>query len=222
MCGFRPDDIFCSRVCCSQAINNAIKLKEANPDMEIAILYRDIRSYGMHELHYRKAREMGVTFIHFDVDKKPEVSQENGKLTVKVLDKNLNREIVLEPDWLVLSAAIRPQADVDDFASRLKLPLTQEKFMMEAHMKLRPVDLVNEGMYLCGLAHSPKTRQSIAGQGTCPGADHPATFDGGRNFICGRPRSALPVLPASARTMCHVLMKAWLTSKQQPVRGAVF
>ena len=157
------DNLYCSRVCCTQAINNAVRLKEADPATEVAILYRDIRSYGMHELEYRKAREMGVLFIHFDADKKPEVTLENGKLSVKVLDKSLNREISLSPDWLVLSAAIRPQADAAEFASLLKLPLTQEKFFMEAHMKLRPLDFVNEGMYLCGLAHSPKTiGESIA------------------------------------------------------------
>jgi heterodisulfide reductase subunit A-like polyferredoxin len=151
------EHLYCSRVCCSQAINNAIKLKESNPGIEVYILYRDIRSYGMHELQYRKAREMGVTFIHFDVAKKPEVTQSEGKLQVKVIDKALNREIILNPDLLILSAAVRPQADVDEFAATLKLPLTQEKFVMEAHMKLRPLDLVNEGMYICGLAHSPKT-----------------------------------------------------------------
>ncbi|MDD5701011.1 MAG: FAD-dependent oxidoreductase, partial [Dehalococcoidales bacterium] len=152
-----PEHLYCSRVCCTQAINNAIKLKEANPDIDISILYRDIRSYGLHELQYRRAREMGVTFIHFDSAKKPVVSLENGSLQVKVTDKALGREITLKPDMLVLSAAIRPQPDAEEFASKLKLPLTQEKFIMEAHMKLRPLDLVNEGMYLCGLAHSPKT-----------------------------------------------------------------
>jgi heterodisulfide reductase subunit A-like polyferredoxin len=151
------EHLYCSRVCCGQAIENAIRLKEANPEVEVAILYRDIRSYGMHELQYRQAREMGVLFIHFEPDKKPEVALENGKLSVKVMDKNLSCEVLFKPDLLVLSAAIRPQADAPDFASKLKLPLTQEKFFMEAHMKLRPLDFVNEGMYLCGLAHSPKT-----------------------------------------------------------------
>ncbi|MFH1032389.1 MAG: FAD-dependent oxidoreductase [Chloroflexota bacterium] len=152
-----PEHEYCSRVCCSQAVNNAIRLKELDPAMDVTILYRDIRTYGMHELQYRKAREMGVTFIHFDAEKKPEVTLESGKLGVKVMDKALGREISLKPDLLVLGAAIRPQSDANDFASRLKLPLTQDGFVMEAHMKLRPLDLVNEGMYLCGLAHSPKT-----------------------------------------------------------------
>jgi heterodisulfide reductase subunit A-like polyferredoxin len=162
--GSREEEhLYCSRVCCSQAINNAIKLKEANFEMEVFILYRDIRSYGLHELQYRKARELGVTFIHFDADKKPEVTLEDGNLQIKGMDKALNREISLNPELLALSAAIRPQEDAEDFAANLKLSLTQDKFVMEAHMKLRPLDLVNEGMYVCGLAHSPKTMsESIA------------------------------------------------------------
>ncbi len=151
------EHLYCSRVCCNQAIENAIRLKESNPGIEVVILYRDIRSYGMHELRYRQAREQGVLFVHFDIINKPEVTLDKGKLGLKVMDKTLGCEVQFNPDLLVLSAAIRPQADAHEFASKLKLPLTQEKFFMEAHMKLRPLDFVNEGMYLCGLAHSPKT-----------------------------------------------------------------
>jgi len=151
------EHLYCSRVCCNQAIENAIRLKESNPGIEVVILYRDIRSYGMHELRYRQARELGVLFVHFDIINKPEVTLDKGKLGLKVMDKTLGCEVQFDPDLLVLSAAIRPQADAHEFASKLKLPLTQEKFFMEAHMKLRPLDFVNEGMYLCGLAHSPKT-----------------------------------------------------------------
>jgi heterodisulfide reductase subunit A-like polyferredoxin len=151
-----PDHLYCSRVCCNQAIQNAIKLKEIDPETEVTILYRDIRAYGLHELEYRKAREMGVTFIHFELEKKPEVSEENNSIKVKVLDKAIHQELTLNPDLLILSAGIRPQSDADEFASRLKIPLTQDGFIMEAHMKLRPLDLVNEGVYVCGLAHSPK------------------------------------------------------------------
>jgi heterodisulfide reductase subunit A-like polyferredoxin len=158
------EHLYCSRVCCNQAINNAIKLKEINPDMDVSILYRDIRSYGLHELQYRKAREAGVIFIHFDASNKPAVDLESGNLKIKVHDKTLDREITLEPDMLVLSAAIRPQPDAEEFASNLKLPLTQEKFIMEAHMKLHPLDMVNEGMYLCGLAHAPKTMSESISQ----------------------------------------------------------
>lgn len=150
------DHMYCSRVCCTQAVNNAIKLKENNPDTEVYVLYRDIRTYGMKELLYRRARDLGVTFIRFDEDKKPEVTRSDGKLEIKVYDTVMAADIRLEPELLVLSSAIRPQPDAEELASKLKLPLTQDKFFMEAHMKLRPLDFVNEGMYLCGLAHSPK------------------------------------------------------------------
>ncbi|MDO8568546.1 MAG: 4Fe-4S binding protein, partial [Dehalococcoidales bacterium] len=96
-------------------------------------------------------------FVRYDEKSKPEVTQASGKLAVKVFDTTLGSDIILEPDLLVLSSAIRPQPDAPEFAQRLKLPLTQDKFYMEAHMKLRPLDFVNEGMYLCGLAHSPKS-----------------------------------------------------------------
>ncbi|MDY6893581.1 MAG: NAD(P)-binding protein [Chloroflexota bacterium] len=149
--------MYCSRICCTQAVTNAIKLKDKNPETEVYVLYRDIRTYGMNELKYREARDKGVTFIRFDVEQKPEVEQVDGKLTVKVFDSVLGTNIIIAPDILVLSAAVRPQPDAVEFSSKLKLPLTQDGFYMEAHMKLRPLDFVNEGMYLCGLAHAPKT-----------------------------------------------------------------
>lgn len=148
--------MYCSRVCCTQAIKNARKLKEKNPDTDVYVLYRDIRTYGMHEINYKEARDNGVTFINYDIEHKPEVVEENGGFKLRVHDLNLRTDIVLEPDMLVLSAATRPQPDVEELASKLKLPLTEDRFFMEAHMKLRPLDFINEGMYLCGLAHSPK------------------------------------------------------------------
>ena len=151
-----PEHLYCSRVCCNQAINNSIKLKEIFPGIDVFILYRDIRAYGMHELQYRRARELGVNFIRFDTTREPEVSQDRGNLQIKVLDKSLNKELILHPDWLILSAAVRPSQDIEEFSAKFKLPLTQDKFIMEAHMKLRPLEVVNEGVYVCGLAHSPK------------------------------------------------------------------
>jgi len=156
--GSREEEhMYCSRICCGVAVKNAIKIKELNPETEVYILYRDIRTYGMNELKYREARTKGVTFVRFDVDRKPEVQDENGKLSVKVFDSVMGTDILLEPDFVVLSSAIRPQPDAAQFASKLKLPLTQDGFYMEAHMKLRPLDFVNEGMYVCGMAHAPKS-----------------------------------------------------------------
>ena len=156
--GSREEEhMYCSRICCGQAVKNAIKIKDENPNTEVYVLYRDMRTYGMYELKYKEARDRGVTFIRYDIERKPEVTEEDGKLKVKVFDLSLGVDIMLQPDLLVLSSAIRPQPDAEEFASKLKLPLTQDKFYMEAHMKLRPLDFVNEGMYLCGLAHSPKS-----------------------------------------------------------------
>lgn len=156
--GSREEEhMYCSRVCCDQAIKNAIKLRDSNPETEVYVLYRDIRTYAMKELKYREARDKGVTFIRFDPETKPEVDEDGGKLNVKVFDSVLGTHIQMQPDILALSSAIRPQPDAEEFASRLKLPLTQDGFYMEAHMKLRPLDFVNEGMYLCGLAHAPKS-----------------------------------------------------------------
>jgi heterodisulfide reductase subunit A-like polyferredoxin len=110
----------------------------------------------MKELDYQEARNRGVLFIRYAPDNKPEVNESDGKLKVKVFDPVLDDELSITADKLILSAAVRPQDDAHEFASKLKLPLTADGFYMEAHMKLRPLDFVNEGMYLCGLAHSPK------------------------------------------------------------------
>ena len=156
--GSREEDhMYCSRICCGQAVKNAIKLKDKNPEIEVYVLYRDIRTYGMNELKYQEARGKGVTFIRFDVDGKPEVKEDNGKLSVEIFDPVIGAGIHLEPDLIALSSAIRPQSDAAKFSSKLKLPLTQDGFYMEAHLKLRPLDFVNEGMYVCGIAHAPKS-----------------------------------------------------------------
>jgi heterodisulfide reductase subunit A-like polyferredoxin len=147
---------YCSRVCCSQAIKNALKLKEINPEIKVSVLYRDIRSYGFKEIHYRKAREAGVNFLRYDMEAKPEVKADNGKVTVVVKDDIFDSSIQLAPDYLVLSAAIRPHPENERLATTFKLPITLDGFFLEAHMKLRPLDFASSGMFLCGLAHSPK------------------------------------------------------------------
>ncbi len=154
---------FCSRICCTEAVKNALKLKEMNPDVNIYILYRDIRTYGFNELYYKEAREKGVIFVRYEVDRKPEVNVEDGKIKVKIFDEILNREILLNPDYLILSAGIHPRPDCEELAAKLKLPLNADKFFLEAHMKLRPLDFSNEGFFMAGLAHSPKfINESIA------------------------------------------------------------
>jgi len=155
--------MFCSRVCCSGAIKNALRLKELDPQISVTILFRDIRTYAFSELFYRKAREKGIMFVRFDLDRRPVAEKADGRIRVKAFDEVIGREIEFDPDYLVLSAGIRPNPLSEELATRLKVPLTVDGFYLEAHMKLRPLDFSNEGMYLCGLAHSPKLiNESIA------------------------------------------------------------
>jgi heterodisulfide reductase subunit A len=155
---------YCSRVCCGEAVKNALAIKEKNPAADISILYREIRTYEYKEEYYRKARDLGIKFIHFPDDKYPDVSETNGKLAVKVFDTVLDRELSLNPDLLVLSAATVPDKENNHRLSQmLKASLNEDDFFMEAHIKLRPVDLANEGIFVCGLAHSPKyTEENIS------------------------------------------------------------
>jgi heterodisulfide reductase subunit A-like polyferredoxin len=146
---------YCSRLCCSAAIKNALKIKEANPRADVFILYRDIRTYGLLEEYYTRARRAGVLFIRYDLEKKPLVTLEKGALQVTVSDPALGEAVTLHPQLLILSSAIVPREN-EELAALMKLQRTQEHFFLEAHAKLRPVDLATEGMYLCGLAHSPK------------------------------------------------------------------
>ena len=146
---------YCSRICCSVAIKNALALKEKNHEASIYILYRDIRTYGLLEHYYEKARKKGIVFIRYEVEKKPAVELKEGNITVRVHNFLLKREMILTPDMVVVSTAIKAQEN-EELATMLKVPLTQEGFFLEAHMKLRPVDFATVGIYLCGLAHSPK------------------------------------------------------------------
>jgi len=162
--GSRDDERpYCSRVCCSEAVKNALKIKEINPKTNVFVLYRDMRTYGFRESYYSKARQMGVIFIRYEEDKKPQVVKQNGALKVSLVDPILNRPVTINADLLVLSAATIPHPENKDLAQMLKVPLDQDNFFLEAHMKLRPVDFATEGVFLCGLAHSAKSiEESIA------------------------------------------------------------
>jgi heterodisulfide reductase subunit A len=147
---------YCSRICCTTAIKNALKVKEKDPDARVYILYRDIRTYGFREDYYRKAAEMGIVFVRYDVDFKPKVKVERGRLNVSAKEPNLDGDLKLEPDIVVLSVANVPDPHNEDLSKSLKVPLSKDGFFLEAHMKLRPVDFATEGVFLCGSAHSPK------------------------------------------------------------------
>ncbi|HUI82834.1 MAG TPA: FAD-dependent oxidoreductase [Candidatus Binatia bacterium] len=148
---------YCSRVCCSEAIKNALKIKALSPETYVYVLYRDIRTYGFKESYYTDARKRGVVFVRYDASSKPEVSQNGRGLNVCVVDQTLNMPLKISADLVVLSAGIHPNEGNREIAQFLKVPLNSEGFFLEAHMKLRPVDFMTDGVFLCGLAHSPKT-----------------------------------------------------------------
>lgn len=151
------DRPYCSRICCTDAIKNAIKVKEKHPDAQIFILYRDMRTYAFRETYYEKAREMGIVFVRYDKDKKPKVSKGKRSLDIETYDMILNEKLLLHADYLVLSSAIIPREGNSTLAKHLKVPLNADNFFLEAHVKLRPVDFATEGIYLAGMAHSPKS-----------------------------------------------------------------
>jgi heterodisulfide reductase subunit A len=147
---------YCSRICCSEAVKNALRIKELSPETNIYVLFRDIRTYGFRESYYTKARQQNVVFMRYDEDRKPEVSKNRNGLQVEVFDQTLKMPIEISADLVVLSAGIVADEGNETIAKFLKVPLNKEGFFLEAHMKLRPVDFATDGVYLCGLAHSAK------------------------------------------------------------------
>jgi len=153
-----PNHPYCSRLCCSEAIKNSLLLKKRYPCLDITILYRDIRAYGFREDYYREAKEKGVKFLPFQPDRPPRVTAAKRRpLSVRVWDGLLNKEIALAADLVILSAGIEPPADNVRLSKQLSIPLTLEGFFLEAHQKLRPVETATDGIFLCGLAHYPKS-----------------------------------------------------------------
>jgi heterodisulfide reductase subunit A-like polyferredoxin len=147
---------YCSRVCCSEAIKNALKLKELNPAGDIVVLYRDIRSYGFQEEYYQQARRAGVVFLPYEPEDKPVVRRDGDGLKVQAAAPVPGGRVEIPADLVVLSTGIAP-ADNQALAQLLRVPLNQDGFFLEAHAKLRPLDFAADGLYLCGLAHSPRT-----------------------------------------------------------------
>ena len=150
-----PERPYCSRICCSSAIKNALKIKELNPSARVHVLYRDIRTYGMLEAYYTKARQAGVIFTRYDLDGKPEVAEQDGKLEIRFLDPFIGKMVQLSPDLLILSAAIVPRENAA-LSNLFKVQRNLDGFFLEAHMKLRPVDFATEGIFMAGMGHSPK------------------------------------------------------------------
>ncbi len=158
---------YCSRVCCNAAIKNAIKLKESNPEVEVYILNKDIVTYGFAEHHYTIARKLGITFLKYDGEPSIELSGNNP--SIKFIDSLLKEEIMLSPDMIVLSTGIVPGKDNQLLSSLLNIPLDQDGFFKEANTKFRPVD-VTDGIFVAGLAHSPRNVKEAIAQGLAAAA----------------------------------------------------
>ena len=159
--GCRNDDRnYCARVCCSGAMKNALKMKALKPEVEIYVLFRDIRTYGFREDYYREASNQNVKFIRFEPDDKPQLEslEQGGRSFIRVtaFDAILGRKLELDVDAIVLAAAVIPAAGAAELARMFKVPLGPDGFFQEAHAKLRPVDFAAEGVYLCGTAQYPK------------------------------------------------------------------
>ncbi len=150
-----PGRPYCSRVCCTHSVESALRLKELNPDMNIYVLNRDIRTYGEREYLYKKAREAGIMFIQFSTDAKPVVRSADQCLEIEIMDPILGRPLVLEADLLTLATAIVPYRD-ERLAQFFKVPLNEDGFFVEKHAKLGPSEFATDGVYLCGMAHYPK------------------------------------------------------------------
>jgi heterodisulfide reductase subunit A-like polyferredoxin len=150
-----PERPYCSRICCSIAVKNALKIKDLNPQARVHVLYRDIRTYGMLEAYYTKARQAGVLFTPYELDRKPEIAEQDGRLWVRFLDPFVGKKVKISPDLLILSAAIVPREN-EALANLFKVQRNLDGFFLEAHMKLRPVDFATEGIFMAGMGHSPK------------------------------------------------------------------
>ncbi len=167
--GCRQEDRnYCARICCSQSIKNALKLKEKNPEMDIYILFRDIRTYGFREDYYREAADKDIKFIRFEPDDKPlvEAVEEDGQrlLRVTVPDPILGQRLAIDTELVALAAAVIPSAATGAVAGQFKVALSPDGFFKEAHVKLRPVEFGTDGVYLCGAAHYPKFIQETINQ----------------------------------------------------------
>jgi len=168
--GCRNEDRnYCSRICCSGSVKHALKLKEINPDMDVYILFRDVRTYGFKEDAYREAADKGVRFIRYVPESKPEVKpgkSEDGRSVLKVTaaDYILGKKLEIDADAVVLAAAIVPSEETKEISQLFKVTLSPDGFFKEAHVKLRPVEFATDGVYLCGLAHYPKFIQETINQ----------------------------------------------------------
>lgn len=161
---------YCSRICCTKTMKLALKLKEINPDASIIVMYRDIRTYSFNEDYYREARAKGVIFVRYQVEQKPVVTKGASGLQVTATDHIMGHDLSVDADLVVLAAAVVPPTTNQNLSQLFKVPLNPDQFFQEVHMKLRPVDFASDGVYMCGLAHGPKTIEESIIQGKAAAA----------------------------------------------------
>ncbi len=166
---------YCSRVCCTSALNNALAIKASSPDTNVYVLYRDMMAYGLGEDLYRTARDAGVMFVRFDVDEKPEVTESGSGLNVKVKSVELPLDLEIDVDLVALSSPVIAAAGNRELSEMMKVPADEYGFFLEAHVKLRPVDFATAGIFVAGMCHYPKLVDEAISQG-CAAAGRAATI----------------------------------------------
>ena len=215
---------YCSRVCCTTAVKNALELKRRWPDARIVVFYRDMRTYGFREAAYREAREKGVLFIHYEPEQPPQLLDSGGKMRLKAREPSLGRDLVLEPDLVVLAAPAVPRADRGELSELLRVPLNADGFFLEAHMKLRPVDFASEGLFLCGSAHAPKFISETISQATAVAGRAASILSRKKMPVGGQIAWVDPDQCISCMTCVHVcpyMAPQVGTSNKAEVQGAV-
>jgi heterodisulfide reductase subunit A2 len=157
------DQMYCSKVCCTHSVQSAITLKMENPERNVYILYRDMRTYAQREALYKQARKLGIIFINYELHGKPKVTENGQDIDVEVWDHVLHRPLKIKADMVILATAIRPKEDAAELGKLYKVPVDGHGFFQEAHAKLKPVDFSTDGMFVAGLAHYPKpVEESVA------------------------------------------------------------
>jgi heterodisulfide reductase subunit A len=154
---------YCSRVCCTQAVKNALKLKELRPEVEVYVLYREVRTYGFREAYYQAARDAGVVFLRYELPEKPQVQADERGLQVRLVEPVTGQALTLNADLLVLSVGLEAEEE-GNLAGRLGVALNGDGFFQEEHAKMKPLDLGKGGLYVAGLAHSPRFLEETIAQ----------------------------------------------------------
>jgi len=223
-----PAERYCSRICCTTALKNALTLKQRQPESQVVILYKDIRTYGFKEKLYTQARDCGVLFVRYDDDHKPLVDANGEALIVEVWDQILDRQLALRPDLLVLSMPVVPRTDVKEIAALFKVPVDADGFFAEAHVKLRPVDFSTDGVFMAGMAHYPKLLDETMIQAQAAAARAARVLSqetltaGGRVAVVDQERCTgcltcvricpfgVPVMQAAASGVGHIMGAAYI------------